>query len=95
MPFPTQTPQPFTRAGIEWLAPNQSGVYGIFHTGLWIYVGKADDLRARLFQHLNGDNLVILRHQPTHYVTMVTTDGDAAEKQLTVELQPVANQRLG
>ena len=48
MPFPQQTPQPFTRPGVEWLAPNQSGVYGIYGNGKWIYVGKADDLRARL-----------------------------------------------
>jgi len=93
MPFPTQTSQPFTRVGVEWLAPNQSGVYGIFSANTWIYIGKADDLRARLLQHLG--NADILKHQPTHYVTMVTTDGDNAERALIIELRPVANRRIG
>ena len=93
MPFPTQTPQPFTRTGVEWLAAKQTGVYGIFRNGLWVYVGKADDLRARLLQHLsNGD---ITKHQPTHYVTLVTSDPETAEKRLILELAPVANQRVG
>jgi excinuclease UvrABC nuclease subunit len=93
MPFPPQNGMPFTRAGVEWLAPNQSGVYGIYNAALWVYVGKADDLRARLLQHLSNPD--ILRHQPTHYVTMITTDGDNAERSLIVELRPVANQRVG
>jgi hypothetical protein len=93
MPFPTQTPHPFTRAGVEWLNSGQTGVYGIFREGLWIYVGKADDLRARLLQHLG--NADILKHSPTHYVTLVTTGPEIAEKQLTIELKPVANQRVG
>lgn len=93
MPFPQQNPQPFNRSGVEWLAPNQSGVYGIFRNGLWIYVGKADDLRARLLQHLSNQD--ILKHEPTHYVTMVTSNGDYVERSLIIELQPVANQRIG
>jgi excinuclease UvrABC nuclease subunit len=93
MPFPQQNPQPFTRAGVEWLAARQTGVYGIFRNGLWIYVGKADDLRARLMQHLSNQD--ITKHQPSHYVTMVTADPDNAERALIMELQPVANQRVG
>jgi hypothetical protein len=93
MPFPPQNAQPFTRAGVEWLAPNQSGVYGIFGAQRWIYVGRADDLRARLLQHLSNQD--ILKHGPTHYVTMVTTDGPSAERALIIELGPVANQRVG
>jgi hypothetical protein len=94
MPFPTQTPQPFTRAGIEWLGPDQYGCYGIFREGLWIYVGKGD-LRANLLAHFNGDNPDILKHAPTHYVTLVSSNADALEKQLIVELKPVANKRVG
>ncbi|MGH6735017.1 MAG: hypothetical protein ACRECX_02905 [Methyloceanibacter sp.] len=94
MAFPAQTPQPFTRAGIEWLNPGQRGVYGIFRQGLWIYVGKGD-LRNNLLTHFNGDNPDILKHQPTHYVTEVTANEDAREKQLQLELKPVANKRVG
>lgn len=93
MPFPQQVSRPFTRPGVEWLAANQTGVYGIFNSTTWIYVGKADDLRARLMEHLS--NQAILKHNPTHYVTMVTADNANAERTLIVELQPVANQRVG
>lgn len=94
MPFPNQTPQPFTKAGIEWLAPNQNGVYGIFRQGCWIYVGRGD-LRARLLYHLDAKNALIDNQMPTHYVTVVTQNDVALEKSLIVELQPVANQKVG
>jgi hypothetical protein len=94
MPFPTQTPRPFTREGIEALAPNQKGVYGIYRPNLWIYVGKGD-LRANLLAHFNGDNPDILKPGPTNFVTELTANMDAREKQLIVELKPVANKRVG
>lgn len=94
MPFPKQEPRPFTKAGIEWLAPNQNGVYGIFRNDAWIYVGRGD-LRNRLLSHLNGDNPRITRERPTHFVTLVTTADVAAEKQLILELDPIANRQVG
>jgi len=94
MPFPNQTPRLFTRSGIEVLAPNQNGVYGIFKPNLWIYVGKGD-LRANLLAHFNGDNPDILRYGPTHFVTEVTANMDVREKQLQVELRSAANKRIG
>ena len=45
--FPQQTPRPFTRAGIEALAPNQMGCYGIYRQGQCVYVGRGD-IRTRL-----------------------------------------------
>jgi hypothetical protein len=94
MAFPQQTPQLFNRAGIEALAPGQNGCYGIYKANLWIYVGKGD-LRANLLAHFNGDNPDILKYGPTHFVTEVTSNMDAREKQLIVELRPVANKRVG
>lgn len=94
MPFPQQNAMPFTRAGIEALAPNQNGCYGIFRQDLWIYAGKGD-LRANLLAHLNGDNPDILKYNPTHFVTEVNTNMDLREKQLIIELQPAANKRVG
>jgi hypothetical protein len=95
MPFPQQDPRTFTKVGIEWLAVGQRGCYGIFRAGVWIYVGKTGDLRARLLQHLAGDNPRITRENPTHFVTMLTANDDVAEKQLIRELDPVANRQVG
>lgn len=94
MPFPQQQTRAFTREGIEWLNPSQNGVYGIFRSDAWIYVGRGD-LRQRLLDHLNGDNPRITREQPTSYVTLLTADDVTLEKQLILELNPIANRRVG
>jgi hypothetical protein len=94
MPFPKQTPRAFTRANIEALNVGQIGCYGLFKDGTWIYVGKGD-IRARLLDHLNGDNADILRNGPTHWVDVVTANCDADEKGLIVELSPCCNKKVG
>jgi hypothetical protein len=94
MPFPKQDPLPFTKAGIECLNPNQNGVYGIFRSGVWIYVGRGD-LRTRLLAAFNGENQRITRENPTHFVTLVTNDDVEMEKALILECKPIANQKVG
>jgi hypothetical protein len=94
MPFPTQTPRVFTRAEIEKITPSQNGCYGIFREGVWIYVG-CGDIRTRLLAHLNGDNPRITRERPTHYVDVVCDDYVTREKALILELDPVANRKVG
>lgn len=94
MPFPKQDPRPFTKAGIEILSPNQMGVYGIFRSDVWIYVGRGD-IRSQLLAHWNGDNPRITRENPTHYVTVLTNDHVRIEKSLILEFNPVANQKVG
>lgn len=94
MPFPEQPTRAFSRAAIETLSPNQYGVYGIYRPNTWIYVGKGD-IRQRLLDHLNGDNPRITRESPTGFVGMVTAGADGIEKQLILELDPIANRRVG
>jgi len=94
MAFPPQTPRLFTKAAIEVLNPNQNGVYGIFREGCWIYVGRGD-IRARLLSHVAGNNPAITAQRPTHFVAAVTQNDVALERQLILELKPVANQKVG
>lgn len=94
MPFPKQDPLPFTKEGIERLNPNQNGVYGIFRSDAWIYVGRGD-LRTRLLAAFNGENPRITRERPTSCVTMVTANDVEMEKALILELKPLANQKVG
>ena len=94
MAFPQQTPRVFTQVIIEELNPNQTGVYGIYRDGAWIYVGRGD-IRARLLAHLNGDNPRITKEKPTAYVTEVTPNDETREKALIVELDPIANRKVG
>ncbi len=95
MPFPQQQPGQFTRESVEALNANQVGVYGLFKHSQWVYVGKGD-IRKRLLDHINGDNPLITREQPTHWVGEVTNgDPTLREKQLIAELCPSCNRRLG
>lgn len=94
MPFVQQTPRPFIKAEVLLLNENQIGVYGLFRQGQWVYVGKGD-IRQRLLDHLNGDNLCINKQKPTHWVAELASNPDQREKQLITELDPVCNQRVG
>ncbi len=94
MPFPKQNPRAFTRSNVEAIKPNQMGCYGLFKEGVWVYVGKGD-IRERLLAHFNGDNPRITREHPTHWVDVVTSDYDNEEKRLILELDPVANRKVG
>ena len=94
MAFVEQTPRAFTREDILALNAAQHGVYGLFRANQWIYVGKGD-IRQRLLDHLNGDNVCITRSNPTHWVGEVTTNADSRERDLIVELGPLCNQRIG
>ena len=96
MPFPEQDPREFTEAGIEILDPNQAGVYGIYNNQIWIYIGKADDIRKRLLEHFNGTSdqaKCIWRNKPTHYLAVAEgSEGiDTQETALTQEFNPICN----
>jgi hypothetical protein len=95
MGFVEQAPREFNRLNIEKINSDQVGVYGIYKSGQWVYVGKGD-IRQRLLDHLNGDNPLILQHNPTHWVDELTAgDPSNREKQLILELSPVCNKRVG
>jgi hypothetical protein len=89
MPFPPQTPRPFTRAAIETIMPGTVGVYGLLKGSQWIYIGRGD-ISARLLAHFNGDHACITRHQPTHYVSVRDSDDVLRERALLLELGPTA-----
>jgi len=76
MKYCTPNPEPFAatrylkygweRDAIIQNAPAASGVYGLYNV-VWIYVGQADDIRARLLEHLTGDDACITRYRPTGF----------------------------
>lgn len=96
MAFNAQVSRNFTKQDVEALRPNQTGVYGIFNSSKWIYVGKGD-IRQRLLDHLNGDKPCILNAGPTHWVGEVLSDPVMSnrEKELIAELNPSCNERIG
>lgn len=94
MPFPEQTPRAFNKTNIEAIRPGQMGVYGLFRSKQWVYVGSGD-IRERLLRHLGADNPCISKAQPTHWVDEVTAEYVEREKQLIAECKPSCNKKIG
>lgn len=95
MGFVNQIPRIYSLSNVQALNLNQNGVYGLLSNGACIYVGKGD-IRQRLLDHLNGDNPLIIRYKPTHWIDeVVAGDPSNREKQLIAELRPICNQRIG
>lgn len=82
----------FARESIELNAPESSGVYGLF-SALWIYIGEADNIRARLLEHFDGDDHdpCIAHHQPTGFAFELIPPADRGrrQEQLIKELLPI------
>jgi excinuclease UvrABC nuclease subunit len=89
---------PFDYATILASAPAQSGDYALYNHTFWIYVGESGNIRARVLQHLNGDNACITRNAPTGFQYEPVAEQAqrvARQNQLIVALKPVCNQKLG
>lgn len=97
MPFEhTSSAFTFTEDGIRKYAPRKSGVYGIYNSKNWVYVGESKDMEGRLYEHLRGESdqsARILKHTPTHYA-FEACDADTRtdrEADLIAELDPLEN----
>lgn len=91
----------FTRASILANAPNASGVYALYDSNGYIYIGEGKDIQGRLIDHLNGDNACITRRQPTSFAFDLVAANQRVARQdaLIAELGTMApagcNQKLG
>jgi hypothetical protein len=54
------------RESIVRNAPEEPGIYGLF-SALWIFVGEADNIRARLLQHLSENDPAVRFYQPSGF----------------------------
>ncbi len=98
MPWGNPNSYHFNAVSIIASVPAQSGVYALYNANQWIYIGESEDIRARLLQHVNGDNDCITRWAPPSisFELVPTQAGRVArQNQLILELRPACNQRLG
>ena len=51
--YPAGETYAFGFRAVQDKAPSAAGVYGIFTSRRWLYVGETDDIRQSLFQRLN------------------------------------------
>ncbi len=101
MPFPIQDPRPYSKQGAQSIKAGQRGVYGLIQVQkdgwVWIYIGRAEDIRKRLLEHLKEDDPCLGSYRPTHFVTAtaITQDKVRREKELTLEYDPECNKQVG
>ena len=71
-------------------APKASGVYGLY-SATWIFVGEAEDIRARLMDHWAGDNPCIAHYRPTGFAFELLSREDRPRRreELIRELKPL------
>ncbi len=67
MPFTQPNRFAFTASSIKANAPNASGLYGIFNTTRWIYIGESKDIQQDLLEHLGPSNTCIKKCHPTGF----------------------------
>lgn len=81
---------PFTFEAVREKAPSASGVYRIQTAQRWVYIGESDDIRQRLFQHLNEPGSFMHRFGPLSFSFELAPAADRKHlrEALTAALQP-------
>jgi predicted GIY-YIG superfamily endonuclease len=94
---PGQTGFVFSQAGINASAPQKSGVYAIYNSNRWIYIGETNDLRRRLTEHLNEGGSCIKKHNPTDFIFEEFPEAFRVARQnaLIAQYYPACNQMFG
>ena len=84
----------FERESILLNAPESSGVYGLY-SALWIHIGEADNIRARLLEDLSGDDPCIQKYQPWGFAFELVSAPERSRrlKELVIELQPLCRRK--
>jgi hypothetical protein len=80
----------FQRESILRKAPESSGVYGLY-SALWIRIGEADNIRARLLEELSSDDPCIRTYQPSGFAFELVSPAERSRRlnELVIELQPL------
>src|SRR4029453_8985465 len=66
--YPDGETYAFGFRAVQDKAPSAAGVYGIFTSRRWLYVGESDDIRESLFQSLNDpDASWSAEHRPLSF----------------------------
>lgn len=87
----------FNEATVLASAPQQSGVYALYNSNSWVYVGESENIQRRLLEHLRSDNLRISSARPTGFCFESVSSHQRVARQdvLIAQLGPLANQRFG
>lgn len=91
--IPHESAYAFEEQSVLTYAPHKMGVYLIYRTGKWIYVGHGD-IQERLIAHVHGDKPDIQREDASWFMFETCKSEEAAiarEKVLIFNYRPACN----
>lgn len=76
-------------------APNMSGVYTIYTSQRWLYVGESEDIKQSLFKHLSGPSAWMARRGPLSFSFEVVPPAERVcrQQELVAALAPTCQGR--
>jgi len=91
MPWTNKSGWTFNEATVKASAPAQSGVYALYKTNVWVYIGESQNIQNRLLEHLRDTR--IMSHGPTGFSFELhpALSRVARQDALIAELSPTAN----
>jgi hypothetical protein len=97
MPWGNPASYEFSRISICLNAPEQSGIYALYHRATWLYIGETENIRAQLLQHLDGDDICVAVYPALtfSFVLAPATARAWRQDELVREFHPVCNPKLG
>ncbi len=81
MPYEDNDTFAFGYRAVQDKAPNMSGVYTIFTSRRWLYVGESEDVKESLFRHLNEPSACIARLGPLSFAFEVVPAAERVGRQ--------------
>lgn len=86
---------PLTRSSVLRNAPEESGVYGLYSPGRWVYIGHSFNIRRTLLEYLSGQMPGVLQWQPRYFTFELLPYKlrAARKKELVAQCQPVCNRK--
>ena len=85
----------FTSISVRKNAPQSSGVYGLSNGREWVFIGEADDIRARLLEHLEETATALANRRPTGFTFEECSPSSRVSRQdaLVRQFAPFCNSR--
>jgi len=83
----------FTAVSIRNNAPESSGVYGLSNGREWLFIGEANNIQARLLEHLSETDTLLMDRGPTGFSFEECPSCNRTVRQdvLVRRFQPVCN----
>lgn len=84
-----------TRTSVLRNAPEESGVYGLYSPGKWVYIGQTFNIRKALLEYLSGQMPYVLQWQPKYFTFQLVPYKQRAgrQKELVARYQPACNRK--